>query len=136
MIGGWTLSVHHAYDATTNTLFLGDGRQRNGYRLGTPVSFNGNNLLTSEDGGEVYVFDGATGRHLQTLRPLTVALKYQFGYDAAGNLATVTDGSGNVTTIQRGASEQPSGIVSPYGQTTTNTTWTGTIKRGSESNLQ
>src|SRR6516164_3822720 len=47
MIGGWTLSVHHAYDATTNTLFLGEGRQRNGYRLGTPVSFNGNNLLTS-----------------------------------------------------------------------------------------
>src|SRR6516165_12716609 len=56
MIGGWTLSVHHAYDATTNTLFLGVGRQRNGYRLGTPVSFNGNNHLTSEDGGEVYVF--------------------------------------------------------------------------------
>ena len=118
MIGGWTLSVHHAYDPATNTLFLGDGSQRNGYQLGTPVSFNGNLLLTSGDGSEVYVFASA-GQHLQTLRPLTGALVYQFGYDAAGELVTVTDASGNVTTIQRNASEQPTAIVSPYGQTTT-----------------
>jgi hypothetical protein len=74
-IGGWTLSVHHAYDRTSNTLFLGDGRQRNGYRLGTPLSFNGNNFLTSEDGSEIYVFDGSTGRHLRTLKLMTGALE-------------------------------------------------------------
>jgi RHS repeat-associated protein len=119
MIGGWTLTVHHAYDTNTNTLFLGDGTQRNGYQLGTPVSFNGDLLLTSEDGSEVYVFNGSTGLHMQTLRPLTGALEYQFGYDAAGKLVTVIDASGNVTTIQRNASEQPTAIVSPYGQTTT-----------------
>jgi RHS repeat-associated protein len=118
MIGGWTLSVHHAYDPNTNTLFLGNGQQRNGYQLGTPVSFNGDLLLTSEDGSEVYVFS-STGQHLQTLRPLTGALEYQFGYDSAGNLVTVTDASGNVSTIQRNASEQPTAIVSPYAQTTT-----------------
>jgi RHS repeat-associated protein len=119
MIGGWTLSVHHAYDPVTNTLLLGNGRQRNGYQLGAPVSFNGSNLITSEDGSEVYVFDGSTGRHLQTLRPLTGALKYQFTYDTAGKLVTVTDGSGNVTTIQRDGSEHATAIVSPFGQTTT-----------------
>jgi RHS repeat-associated protein len=119
MIGGWTLSAHHAYDPGTNTLFLGDGTQRNGYQLGTPVSFNGSNLITSEDGSEVYVFDASTGRHLQTLRPFTGAVEYQFGYDAAGNLVTVTDGSGNVTTIQRDGSEHANAIVSPYGQSTT-----------------
>jgi RHS repeat-associated protein len=119
MIGGWTLSVHHAYDPNTNTLFLGDGRQRNGYQLGTPVSYNNNLLLTSEDGSEVYVFSGATGQHLQTLRPLTGALVYQFGYDLNGELITVTDATGNVTTIQRNSSEQPTAIISPYGQTTT-----------------
>ena len=118
MIGGWTLSVHHEYDANTSTLFLGDGLQRNGYQLGSPVSFNGNLLLTSEDGSEVYVFSSA-GQHLQTLRPLTGALLYQFGYDAAGKLVTVTDASGNITTIQRDAAERPTAIVSPYGQTTT-----------------
>jgi RHS repeat-associated protein len=118
MIGGWTLSVHHAYDRSSGTLLLGDGSQRNAYQLGAPVVFNGNALVTSEDGSEVYVFSGSTGQHLQTVRPLTGALKYQFGYDAAGKLVDVTDANGNVTTIKRNASEHPTAIVSPYGQTT------------------
>ncbi|MGA8153050.1 MAG: RHS repeat-associated core domain-containing protein [Terriglobales bacterium] len=117
MIGGWTLSVHHAYDPGSDTLFLGDGTQRNGYQLGTPVSFGGNTLITSDDGSEVYVFS-PSGPHLQTLRPLTGAVEYQFGYDVAGNLVTVTDGSGNVTTIKRDAAEHATSIVSPFGQTT------------------
>jgi RHS repeat-associated protein len=119
MIGGWTLSVHHAYDPGTNTLFRGDGQQRNGYQMGTPVGYNGNYLFTSEDGSEVYVFTAPSAQHLQTLRPLTGALEYQFGYDSAGKLVTVTDATGNVTTIERNASEQPTAIVSPYGQATT-----------------
>ncbi|HEY6339774.1 MAG TPA: RHS repeat-associated core domain-containing protein [Candidatus Sulfotelmatobacter sp.] len=118
MIGGWTLSVHHSYDLGTHTIFFGDGTQRNGYQLGTPLINNGNVLFTSVDGGEVYVFNTA-GQHLQTLKPFTGALVYQFGYDAAGNLITVTDASGNVTTIQRNAAEQATAIVSPYGQATT-----------------
>jgi len=118
MIGGWTLSVHHAYDINSNTLFLGDGNQRNGYELGTPVSYNGDLLLTSQDGAEVYVFSPA-GQHLQTLRLPTGALLYSFAYDTAGNLITITDATGNVTKIERNASEQPTAIVSPYGQTTT-----------------
>jgi len=117
MIGGWTLSVHHAYDLGSNTLFLGDGTQRNGYQLGTPVSFGGNTLITSDDGSEVYAFSSA-GQHLQTLRPLTGAIEYQFGYDTAGNLVTVSDGSGNVTTIKRDGAEHATSIVSPFGQTT------------------
>jgi len=115
-LGGWTLNVHHAYDPSSNTLFLGDGRQRSSWQFGSPVTLNGNTLLTSKDGGEVYVFS-STGQHLQTLKPLTGALKYQFTYDAAGNLSTITDGSGNVTTIQRDSSEHPTAIVSPFGQT-------------------
>ena len=118
MIGGWTLSIHHAYDAESNTLFLGDGTQRNGYQLGQPLLFNGNILLSSEKGDEVYAFSLTTGKHVQTLKPLTGALIYQFGYDSKGNLVTVTDAKGNVTTIQRNTSEQPTAIVSPYGQTT------------------
>ena len=117
MIGGWTLNVHHAYDPGSNTLFLGDGEKRSGWQLGTPAALNGNLLVTPKDGGEVYVFD-PTGRHLQTLKPMTGALKYQFGYDASGNLASVTDDIGNVTTIQRDASAHGTAIVSPYGQTT------------------
>jgi RHS repeat-associated protein len=118
MIGGWTLSVHHAFDPGSNTLYLGDGSQRNGYQMGAPVTLNGDLLVTSESGSEVYVFDLTNGHHLQTLRSLTGALKYQFGYDAAGVLVTVTDASGNVTTIQRDVSEHPIAIVSPFGQST------------------
>jgi RHS repeat-associated protein len=117
MIGGWTLSVHHTYDPAGKTLFLGDGSQRSSWQLGTAVTYNGNTVIPSEDGSEVYVFN-ASGQHLQTLKPLTGALKYQFAYDPAGNLSSVTDGSGNVTTIQRDGSEHATAIVSPLSQTT------------------
>ncbi len=117
MIGGWTLNVQHAYDPSTNTLFLGDGNQRSAWQLATPVMYNGNYLVTSKDGSEVYSFN-VNGRHLETLTPLIGAVKYQFAYDPAGNLMFVTDGSGNVTTILRNGSEQATAIVSPYGQST------------------
>lgn len=83
------------------------------------MPLNGNFLFTSEDGSEVYVFNLTTGKQMQTLRPMTGALLYQFGYDGAGNLVTIKDASGNVTTIKRNTSEHPTAIVSPYGQTTT-----------------
>ena len=116
-LGGWTLNVHHVYDPGSNALFLGDGSQRSAWQFGASVTFNGNTLITPEDGSEIYVFS-STGQHLQTLTPSTGALKYQFTYDAAGNLTTVTDASGNVTTIQRSGSEQATAIVAPFGQTT------------------
>ncbi len=117
-IGGWTLNVHHAYDASNNTLFLGDGSQRSAWQLAGSSMYSGDYLVTSKDGSEVYLFDSTTGRHLQTLKPVTGALKYAFAYDAAGKLASVTDASGNVTTIER-SGESPTAIVSPYSQTTT-----------------
>jgi RHS repeat-associated protein len=118
MFGGWTLSAHHAYDSGRNALYLGDGRQRNSWRMGPPISANGSYLLAAEDGSEVYVFDSTSGRHTQTRFPLSGAIRYQFAYDAAGALISVTDGAGNVTTIQRDASENVTAIVSPYGVTT------------------
>jgi RHS repeat-associated protein len=75
-------------------------------------------VIPSADGSELYAFD-ANGRHLRTLDALTNALRYQFGYDGAGRLVTVTDGDGNVTTIQRDASGNPVAIVAPGGQRTT-----------------
>ena len=118
MLGGWTLSIHHAYDPGSDTLFMGDGTQRSGVRLGTPLSFNGNLLVTSEDGAEVYEFNPSNGEHVETMRPLTGALVYQFAYDSSGRLLTVTDAAGKVTKIQRDASGHPTAIVAPFGQTT------------------
>jgi RHS repeat-associated protein len=74
--------------------------------------------VASEDGGEVYQFDG-TGRHLATRHALTGGLLQTFSYDAEGRLAAMTDGDGNVTAIERDGSGSPTAIVAPLGQRTT-----------------
>jgi YD repeat-containing protein len=53
------------------------------------------------------------------LRPLTGAILYNFSYDNAGELISVTDAYGNLSKILRDAKEHPTAIVSPYGQATT-----------------
>lgn len=133
-LGGWTLSVHHAFDPSLQTycvggacsppssepkaLFLGDGTTRSDAKIQAPVQAGGNYYLTSQNGREVYVFN-SKGQHLQTLRPMTGAVAYTFGYDAAGSLISVTDAAGNVTKIDRDPSEHPLDIVAPFGQKTT-----------------
>ena len=77
----------------------------------------GDILIPAEDGGEVYHFD-STGRHLRTLDALTGAVRYQFSYDGDGRLIQVTDGDGNITTIEHDAAGNPTAIVGPYGQRT------------------
>ena len=47
------------------------------------------------------------GRHLRTLNALTGADSLQFGYNAHGRLIKVTDGDGNVTTIERDGNGNP-----------------------------
>jgi len=133
-LGGWTLSSHHVLEPLVNVycaggsctpyatvpkaLFLGDGEMRNSADIQAPLVVGSNLQVTSEDGSEIYVFAGLSGTHIQTLLPMTGAVLYNFGYDANGLLVSVTDGSGNVTTIQRDGSGHPTAIVSPYGQTT------------------
>jgi RHS repeat-associated protein len=133
-LGGWTLSVHHTferqllswclggsctpYSVVPKALFMGNGATRTDADVQAAVALNGNNLLTSEDGSEVYEFDGVSNRHVSTLRSMTGATLYTFGYDANGYLVTVTDASGNLTTIQRDAKENPTAILAPFGQIT------------------
>ena len=74
--------------------------------------------IPSEDGSEVYQFDSA-GRHLKTLNALTGSLIYQFAYDAAGRLSSVTDTFDNLTRIERDNMVKPTAIIAPFGQRTT-----------------
>ncbi len=74
-------------------------------------------VIPSEDGSEVYVFS-QSGRHLKTVNAQTGTVVYLFGYDAAGYLASVTDGSGNVTTLER-TGALLTAIVAAGGQRTT-----------------
>src|ERR1039457_6841170 len=95
---------------TPKALFLGNGQTRDDASVQSAVSYNGNLYLTSEDGSEIYVFNNYV--HTQTVRPMTGAVIYTFGYDGNAQLITVTDAVGNVTTIQRDANENATAIVS------------------------
>jgi RHS repeat-associated protein len=74
-------------------------------------------LIPSADGKEVYAFD-PSGRHLRTQNARTGALIYRFSYDAQGRLISITDGDGNITSIERDALGNPTAIVAPFGQRT------------------
>jgi RHS repeat-associated protein len=75
-------------------------------------------VVLAENGTEIYVFSSA-GRHLRTVNALTGAVVYQFIYDSNGLLATIEDGDGNITTIERTGFGRPTAIVGPFGQRTT-----------------
>jgi RHS repeat-associated protein len=73
--------------------------------------------IAAEDGSVVYIFN-AEGRHLRTVHALTGATLYCFAYDSAGRLSSVTDGDGNVTSMERNSSGALTAIIGPYGQRT------------------
>ena len=81
----------------------------------------------SESTGDFFV-SSRSGRHADQFNELgqevacfdtaTWAPVLRFAYDSAGFLTSITDASGNVTTIQRDSSENPVSITSPFGQVT------------------
>jgi YD repeat-containing protein len=75
------------------------------------------NAVPSEDGTALYIFD-STGRHLRTISAKTRSLIHQFAYDPKGELLSIADGDGNVTTIERDAAGKPKAIIAPHGQRT------------------
>jgi len=75
-------------------------------------------LISSEDGAELYVFDGV-GRHLQTLNGTTGTVLYRFVYDAAGRLTEVHEAADAVTRIERDKAGRPHALIGPDGKRTT-----------------
>lgn len=102
-----------------NSLYIahwrGTGDRVRRVRPALPGYTVGDIIIPAATSDEVYVFD-SLGRHQRTLQALTGAILYSFVYDSAGRLATITDGYGNITTIERNDSGDPTGIVGPYGQ--------------------
>ncbi len=81
------------------------------------TSTNPVRIVASADGSTADVF--VSGRHMRTIDTLTGAVLQTLGYDANGELASITDTYGNVTTIERDGSGNPAAIVAPGGQRTT-----------------
>ena len=102
-----------------NLYFIENGDYRIRRISSTFPGFNGSEIIiASADGSALYLFD-ATGRHLRTLNALTGATLYTFTYDSAGRLLRVTDGDGDITTIERDGNGNAVAIVGPFGQRTT-----------------
>ncbi len=80
-------------------------------------SLSASYVIPSQEASEVYSFD-SDGRHLQTLDARTGAARTTFAYGATGFVSSLTDGDGNVTTIQRDASGTPTGVGGPFGHQT------------------
>jgi RHS repeat-associated protein len=82
-----------------------------------PQTPDGLLVVPSDSGDSLYLFD-ADGRHVRTVDGLSGVAVLSFGYDAAGRLITITDRDGQITTVQRAANGDPTGIVSPKGMQT------------------
>jgi len=106
--------------APDGSLYIAANAAGGGVRRVAPAlpGFGVNDLfIPSEDGNEIYRFDG-DGRHLQTLNALTGGVRFQFTYDSDGRVVGVTDGDGNITTIERDTTGNPTAIAAPGGQRT------------------
>ncbi|NGX17041.1 PKD domain-containing protein [Wenzhouxiangella sp. XN24] len=100
-------------------VYIAHSSGRNILKVVQPLSrFSGDNiLLAAQDGGLVYEF-APTGVHLRTLDAMTGAIRYEFSYDDAGRLVTITDAFGNETVVERDGTGMPVAIIAPYGQRT------------------
>ena len=104
-------------------LYLADLDYDRVRRIGLPLpGFNAADLAIPSAEGELLYRFSAEGRHLSTLNARTGAIRYRFGYDANGQLTSITDGDNNVTTITRDGNGHPTRITAPFGQVTTLTT--------------
>ena len=57
--------------------------------------------VLSPDAQQLYQFDVATGRHVETSDAHTNVPIYSFGYNTAGDLTSITDSDGRVTSLTR-----------------------------------
>lgn len=84
----------------------------------TMPGFSGTGMLIAGTKPNLLYEMDPSGRHLRTLNRYTGAALLSFGYDSVGRLATVTDQSGNVTTIERETNGAVSAILGPYAERT------------------
>jgi RHS repeat-associated protein len=73
-------------------------------------------IIPSDDGMIGYIFEN--GRHTRSVSTITGTTLQALGYDTNGYLTSITDVDGQVTTIERDASENATAIVAAGGQRT------------------
>ena len=84
----------------------------------TLLSTDGSEIqAASGDGTQIFTFD-RTGVHLNTKNTYTGEIIRSFGYDANGDLISITDAFGNATAIQRNPDGVATAVISADGQST------------------
>ena len=81
-----------------------------------PGTSTGALAIPSSDGAELYQFE--QGRHVRTVDTITGATRARIAYDAAGRIASITDGDGDATRVERDGAGRPTAVVAPGGQRT------------------
>ncbi len=116
-LGLWVPDIWHFYDPGSQTVFNGDGSQRN---VTATTIAGGGYRLPEQDGSLVYNFD-STGRITSTLTGITGTAIYTFAYDSAGHLSSIAQPFGRITRFNY-TSGLLSSITAPTGEITTVTT--------------
>lgn len=99
-------------------------------RPALPGFVNGETILASSSGTELFAFDSA-GRHLRTLDAVTGVTLLAFEYDPEGRLTGIRDREGSLTAVSRDKKGRPEAIVGPYGQRTDSRSALTATSRGS-----
>ncbi|WP_158299421.1 carboxypeptidase regulatory-like domain-containing protein [Paenibacillus antri] len=90
---------------------------------------NGKTEIADESGLQLFRFDPATGRHVDTVNTLTGNTIYALSYDEEGRLTALTDRNQNQVRIERDEAGVPTAIVAPGGQRTTLTVEQGRLTK-------
>ena len=103
-------------------LYISDFNLARVRRVGPIASFikagmTADDMFSTEESGLGHIISSA-GLHKKIIDLNTSATLRTFGYDANGNLITITDRFGKVTTINRDLNGVPTAIISPDGQLT------------------
>lgn len=86
-------------------------------------------VVPGGSGTVAYKFDGATGRHLQTLNGTNGKLMVEYLYDSEGRLTGLKDSQGKQITVERDeVTGTPTAIVAPNGERTILTVENGQLK--------
>src|SRR5207247_9773889 len=114
-LGGWSLSLHHAYEPTSRMLYLGDGRWRRVQRIeklqGTITTIAGN-------GGSGYGGDGGPAIQARLQSPRGIAVASDGSLYIADNGHERIRRGGVDGVINTGAGERGAGLCGGTGTTT------------------
>lgn len=118
-VGSYLSAYEEAAIGPDGTLYLPDVANFRILALSStfPSVSTGEFFVSSRSGRSADEFN-ALGQEVARYDTATWAPVLRFAYDSAGFLTSITDASGNATTIQRDSSENPVSISSPFGQVT------------------